>query len=226
MAPISFLDLIWKICSMMFELCDSVLILCFQCQENFMPTAEDKLSSLIKSDGLSYIASPAQRAGTPACASDRRPDTKASASSWALGSLSHCLSFDLWFILTKQVAFQQSVRNLGPCTPIGRKPLATNSSAEKDPSSLKRRRALDYLSRIPSPPHLLLLNSTASPCIKKTFVPPRRSGTPCTLKPVQTPTPKAVSSPVEEEWVNDEELAMIDTQALHVGSSVCSRETV
>ncbi|XP_075892594.1 breast cancer type 2 susceptibility protein [Nelusetta ayraudi] len=173
-----------------------------QCQENFMPTAEEKLSCLIKSDGLSYITSPAQRAGTPACARDRRPDTKAS------------------------VAFQQSVRNLGPCTPIGRKPLDTNSSAEKDPSSLKRRRALDYLSRIPSPPHLLLLNSTASPCIKKTFVPPRRSGTPCTLKPVQTPTPKPVSSPVEEEWVNDEELAMIDTQALRVGSSVCSRETV
>ena len=41
--------------------------------------------------------------------------------------------------------------------------------------------------------------------------------TPSTLKTVQTPARKAVSSPVEEEWVNDEELAMIDTQALLVG---------
>lgn len=130
-----------------------------------------------------------------------------------------------FFPLTKQVAFQQSARHLGPCTPIG-KPPATNSSAEKDPSSLKRRRALDYLSRIPSPPHLSLLNSSTPHCVKKTFVPPRRSGTPCTLKPARKPTPKPVSSPVEDEWVNDEELAMIDTQALRVGSSVCSRETV
>lgn len=182
----------------------------------------------MKSEGRSYITSPAQRAGTPASSKDRRPDTKASARSLVHCQAVHLLinSFEKIKNLPKQVAFQQSVKNLGPCTPTGRKPLATNSSAEKNPSSLKRRRALDYLSRIPSPPQLSPLNSTVAPCVKKTFVPPRRSGTPCTLKPVQTPTPKPVSSPVEEEWVNDEELAMIDTQALHVGSSVCSRKTV
>lgn len=112
-----------------------------------------------------------------------------------------------------QVKSQQSARNLGSFTPVSRNPPATNCSAEKDLSSLKRKRALDYLSHIPSPPPLSLLNSVASPCVNKTFVPPRRSVTPKT-KTVQTPTPKLVNSPVEDEWVNDEELAMINTQTL------------
>lgn len=116
-----------------------------------------------------------------------------------------------------QVTLQQPVRNPGSFTPVSRNPLATNGSTEKDPVSLKRRRALDYLSRIPSPPPLSHLGSVASPCLKKTFNPPRRSGTPSTLKTVQTPARKPVSSLVEDEWVNDEELAMIDTQALLVG---------
>lgn len=131
----------------------------------------------------------------------------------------------LW-VFIQQVKFQPPARNLGSFTPVGRKPPLANSPAEKDAGSLKRKRALDYLSRIPSPPPVSLLNSAASPCVKKTFVPPRRSGTPCTLKPVQTPTHKPVSSPVEEEWVNDEELAMIDTQALLVADSVEAHETV
>ena len=120
-------------------------------------------------------------------------------------------------VLLMQVTSQQPVRSFGSFTPLSRNPPAQNCSTEKDPSSLKRRRALDYLSRIPSPPPLSNLGSVASPCVNKTFVPPRRSVTPSTLKTVQTPARKAVSSPVEEEWVNDEELAMIDTQALLVG---------
>lgn len=96
-------------------------------------------------------------------------------------------------------------------------PSAT-SSTEKDPRNLKRRRALDFLSRIPSPPGLSYLSSVASPCVNKTFNPPRRSGTPSTLITVQTPACKPISSPVEDEWVNDEELAMIDTQALRLGN--------
>lgn len=128
-------------------------------------------------------------------------------------------------VFLQQVKFQQPVRNLGSFTPVGRKPPLASSPAE-DAGSLKRRRALDYLSRIPSPPQVSLLNSAASPCVKKTFVPPRRSGTPCTLKPVQTPTHKPVSSPVEDEWVNDEELAMIDTQALLVADPVEAHEAV
>lgn len=40
--------------------------------------------------------------------------------------------------------------------------------------------------------------------------------TPSTLKTVQTPSHKPADSLGEDEWVNDEELAMIDTQALRV----------
>lgn len=115
------------------------------------------------------------------------------------------------------VIFQQPIRSLGSFTPVSRNPPLGNGLTEKDPKSLKRRRALDYLSRIPSPPPVSNLGSVASPCVNKTFNPPRRSGTPSTLKTVQTPAPKPVVLPVEDEWVNDEELAMIDTQALHVG---------
>lgn len=121
---------------------------------------------------------------------------------------------------------QQPARSLGSFTPVGRNPPATNCSVEKDRSSLKRRRALDYLSRIPSPPPLSVLNAAASPCVNKTFIPPRRSGNHSTVKSVQTPANKPVSSLVEDEWVNDEELAMIDTQALLVGDSVDKYETV
>lgn len=111
---------------------------------------------------------------------------------------------------------QKPGRNLGSVTPVGRKSPTPTSSAEKDPKSLKRRRALDYLSRIPSPPPLSHLGSVASPCVNKTFNPPRRSVIPSTLKTVQTPSHKPADSLGEDEWVNDEELAMIDTQALRV----------
>lgn len=82
---------------------------------------------------------------------------------------------------------------------------------------------MEYLSRIPSPPPLSFLTSV-SPCVNKTFIPPRRSGTPTTLKTVQPPTQKPVSLPVDDQWVNDEELAMIDTQALFVGESTEAQE--
>uniref|UniRef100_A0A3Q1EGA8 BRCA2 DNA repair associated n=1 Tax=Acanthochromis polyacanthus TaxID=80966 RepID=A0A3Q1EGA8_9TELE len=153
-----------------------------QRHENFSLSAEEKLSHLIRSDGLSSITSPALQPQTPASGT-----------------------------------FQKPVRSLGSFTPVSRNPPAATSSAEKDPRSLKRRRALDYLSRIPSPPPLSHLGSVGSPCVNKTFNPPRRSATPSTLKTVQTPAHKSTDSLVEDEWVHDEELAMIDTQALHGG---------
>ncbi|XP_070762067.1 breast cancer type 2 susceptibility protein [Enoplosus armatus] len=164
-----------------------------QGQESFFLTAEEKLSYLVKSDSLRSVYSPALQTRTPASTTDRRQDKRTS------------------------VTFQQPVRSFGSFTPVSRNPPAANCSTEKDPSSLRRRRALDYLSRIPSPPPLAHLGSVASPCVKKTFNPPRRSGTPSTLKTAQTPARKPVISPMEDEWVNDEELAMIDTQALLVG---------
>uniref|UniRef100_A0A3Q2CW94 Tower domain-containing protein n=1 Tax=Cyprinodon variegatus TaxID=28743 RepID=A0A3Q2CW94_CYPVA len=120
--------------------------------------------------------------------------------------------------LKSLVTFQKPGKSLGSFTPVSSKLPAPTSSTEKDPKSLKRKRALDYLSRIPSPPPISPLGSVVSPCVKRTFNPPRRSGPPSTLKPAQTVEPKRADSLVEDEWVNDEELAMIDTQELHVGN--------
>ncbi|CAJ1065080.1 breast cancer type 2 susceptibility protein [Xyrichtys novacula] len=162
-----------------------------QSQENFFVSAEEKLRLVLRSDGPHFISSPALQTGTSAPSTERRQSTK------------------------MNLISQHQARNLGSFTPVSRNPPSeTESSTEKNPSTLKRKRALDYLSRIPSPPPLTLLNSVNSPCVKKTFNPPRRSGTPSTLKPVQTPARKPVDQPVEREWVNDEELAMIDTQDL------------
>ncbi|XP_030007764.1 breast cancer type 2 susceptibility protein [Sphaeramia orbicularis] len=166
---------------------------CVQAQGNFFVTAEEKLSHMVTSDGFSAISSPALQPPTPAPTTEKRQDAKTNVTS------------------------QQPNRILGAFTPVSWKPAPPNSSAEKDPKSLKRRRALDYLSRIPSPPPLPHLSSGTTPCVKKTFNPPRRSGTPSTLKTVQTPAPKPPVLPVEDGWVNDEELAMIDTQKLCAG---------
>lgn len=121
----------------------------------------------------------------------------------------------LCFILcwNPQVTPQQKSSIFLPFTPLNRRtPASTCDSEAKDPKNLKRRRGLDYLSRIPSPPPLIPLKTRASPCINKTFNPPRRSVTP---KPPQNECSSASRPPPEEEkWVHDEELAMIDTQAL------------
>uniref|UniRef100_A0A671L2V7 Breast cancer type 2 susceptibility protein homolog n=1 Tax=Sinocyclocheilus anshuiensis TaxID=1608454 RepID=A0A671L2V7_9TELE len=115
-----------------------------------------------------------------------------------------------------RVTPQQKSSIFSPFTPLNRRtPASACNSEGKDPKSLKRRRGLDYLSRIPSPPPLTPLKNTASPCINRTFNPPRRSVTP---KPPQNESPRALCPPPgEEKWVHDEELAMIDTQALLEG---------
>ncbi|XP_015241885.1 PREDICTED: breast cancer type 2 susceptibility protein isoform X2 [Cyprinodon variegatus] len=165
-----------------------------QCQDNFCPSAEEKLAQLVKSDGMQSVCSPSLQPQPAGSATDRRQS------------------------LSSNVTFQKPGKSLGSFTPVSSKLPAPTSSTEKDPKSLKRKRALDYLSRIPSPPPISPLGSVVSPCVKRTFNPPRRSGPPSTLKPAQTVEPKRADSLVEDEWVNDEELAMIDTQELHVGN--------
>ncbi|XP_043975075.1 breast cancer type 2 susceptibility protein isoform X2 [Gambusia affinis] len=160
-----------------------------QGQDNFFLTAEEKLAHLIKSDGS---CSSSLQPQMPVAA--RRQDSKTN------------------------MAFLKPIKSLGSFTPVSSNLPVATSSTEKDPKSLKRKRALDYLSRIPSPPPISPLGSVVSPCVNKTFNPPRRSGAPSTLKPVQTATPKSTDSLVDDEWVNDDELVMIDTQALHVGN--------
>lgn len=182
-----------------------------QRHQNFFSTAEEKLSHLVKSDHPSSVSSPALRPQTPVSTTTEQRVS--------LFFIVWCLCYKIhlmliFSVLFAQATFQKPVGNLGFSTPVSKNPPATSSSTEKDPRSLKRRKALAYLSRIPSPPPLSCLGSVTSPSVKSTFNPPRKSGTPSTLRNVHTPAPKPSDSLGEDEWVNDEELAMIDTQKL------------
>ncbi|XP_028656592.2 LOW QUALITY PROTEIN: breast cancer type 2 susceptibility protein [Erpetoichthys calabaricus] len=105
-------------------------------------------------------------------------------------------------------------------TPAKRKAV---EDEESDRKSIKKKKALDFLSRIPSPPPLTPLKNIVSDSLKKGFHPPRKQTfTPETRKEETSDKSQAVlcNKPVssnhfpEDQWVNDEELAMINTQAL------------
>ncbi|XP_062329445.1 breast cancer type 2 susceptibility protein [Osmerus eperlanus] len=156
-----------------------------QGQELFFLSAEERLSNLIPSDPSSF-SSPALQPRTPAWKTQDGGIHKTP---------------------------QQPIRGFGSMTPINSSlPPPISSSGKLDPKSLKRKRGLDSLCRIPSPPPIYPLGTMTTPCVNKTFNPPRRSDT-----PAQTPAPRPAPPEVEDEWVNDEELAMIDTQALYSG---------
>ncbi|KFZ51348.1 Breast cancer type 2 susceptibility protein, partial [Antrostomus carolinensis] len=103
----------------------------------------------------------------------------------------------------------------------------TPSSAavnENHPKNSKKRKAMDFLSRIPAPPPLTPICSIISPSLKKAFQPPRSLGLHCSKSSKETNqnighvTPcrklrETVHLP-ENDLVADEELAMINTQAL------------
>ncbi|KAG2457220.1 BRCA2 protein, partial [Polypterus senegalus] len=105
-------------------------------------------------------------------------------------------------------------------TPAKRKAV---EDEESDRKSIKKKKALDFLSRIPSPPPLTPLKNIVSDSLKKGFHPPRKQTfTPETRKEetshksqvVLCNTPVSSNHFPEDQWVNDEELAMINTQAL------------
>ncbi|XP_073673869.1 breast cancer type 2 susceptibility protein [Garra rufa] len=154
--------------------------------ERFFSIAEEKLSDVVPSGVLGSFQSPR----TPGVQSNPK--------------------------INGRVTPQQKTSVFSPFTPLNKRtPAPACNSEGKDPKSFKRRRGLDYLSRIPSPPPLTPLKTSASPCVNRTFNPPRRSVTP---KPPQNASPRASRPPPgEEKWVHDEELAMIDTQALLEG---------
>ncbi|NXE82144.1 BRCA2 protein, partial [Cochlearius cochlearius] len=103
----------------------------------------------------------------------------------------------------------------------------TPSSAtinEDHPKNSKKRKAMDFLSCIPAPPPLTPICSIISPSLKKAFQPPRSLGLQRGKSPKETNrnighvTPcrklrETVHLP-ENDLVADEELAMINTQAL------------
>ncbi|OCT96028.1 breast cancer type 2 susceptibility protein isoform X1 [Xenopus laevis] len=99
-------------------------------------------------------------------------------------------------------------------------------SKEIELKTCKKRKALDFLSRIPSPPPVTPVRPLVSPSLQKAFRPPRscsihRLGpeTKHSTENVQRTTAKSTKDPakLEGEFVADEELAMINTQALLLG---------
>ncbi|KAL6471416.1 hypothetical protein MHYP_G00200660 [Metynnis hypsauchen] len=158
-----------------------------QSYENFFSVAEEKLSNLIPPGNLKSVQSP-RTLGVP---SMPKPNSR------------------------MNITPQQS-RVFSPFTPVTKRATAsTDQTPEaKDPKSLKRKRGIDYLSRVPSPPPLNPLSIVTPPSVKKIFNPPRRSGPPQLACPDPALTRRSAAPAVEEQWVKDEELAMINTQTL------------
>ncbi|NXH15784.1 BRCA2 protein, partial [Bucco capensis] len=97
----------------------------------------------------------------------------------------------------------------------------TPSSAtisEDHPRNSKKRKAMDFLSCIPAPPPVAPICSIISPSLKKAFQPPRSLGLQHSKSSKETNQNTGhVTSSVqlpENDLVADEELAMINTQAL------------
>ncbi|NWS16020.1 BRCA2 protein, partial [Pachyramphus minor] len=113
---------------------------------------------------------------------------------------------------------------LKPVTPGSAKTPSPAAVSEDHLKNTKKRKAMDFLSCIPAPPPLTPICSVISPSVKKAFQPPRSLGlqrSKSSKEPDQnighvTPCRKlreTVHLP-ENDLVADEELAMINTQAL------------
>ncbi|KAL6083927.1 hypothetical protein STEG23_026588, partial [Scotinomys teguina] len=98
-----------------------------------------------------------------------------------------------------------------------------------DPKTCRKRRALDFLSWLPLPPPVSPICTFVSPAAQKAFQPPRSCGTKCATPRKEkeprspqrrVPFQKASGvSLLEHDSVADEELALLNTQALVPGSS-------
>ncbi|KFV02583.1 Breast cancer type 2 susceptibility protein, partial [Tauraco erythrolophus] len=95
---------------------------------------------------------------------------------------------------------------------------------EDHPKNSKKRKAMDFLSCIPAPPPLTPMCSIISPSLKKAFQPPRSLSLPRSKSSKETNQNIGHATPCrrlretvhlhENDLVADEELAMINTQAL------------
>uniref|UniRef100_A0A8C5R221 Tower domain-containing protein n=1 Tax=Leptobrachium leishanense TaxID=445787 RepID=A0A8C5R221_9ANUR len=103
------------------------------------------------------------------------------------------------------------------------KPSLSACRSETDPKVCKQLQGLDYLSRVPSPPPITPVRSFVSPYLQRAFCPPRSSSThkACTQvkghKDENTPRRDLKNAHREGGFVADEELALINTQALMLG---------
>ncbi|KAM5336603.1 breast cancer type 2 susceptibility protein isoform 2-T2 [Glossophaga mutica] len=116
-------------------------------------------------------------------------------------------------------------------TPVSAQMTSKSCKGEKavdDPKNCKKRQALDFLSRLPLPPPVSPICTFVSPAAQKAFQPPRSCGTkyetPIKKKELSSPqiTPLKKfndTSLLEVDSISDEELALINTQALLSGSA-------
>ncbi|XP_036893066.1 breast cancer type 2 susceptibility protein isoform X2 [Sturnira hondurensis] len=116
-------------------------------------------------------------------------------------------------------------------TPVSAQMTSKSCKGEEaldDQKNCKKRQALDFLSRLPLPPPVSPICTFVSPAAKKAFQPPRSCGTKyeTTIKkkelssPQRTPLKKFNdTSLLEVDSISDEELALINTQALLSGSA-------
>ncbi|NXO66646.1 BRCA2 protein, partial [Phainopepla nitens] len=117
-----------------------------------------------------------------------------------------------------------STPNMKLVTPGSAKTPSPATVNEDHLKTSKKRKAMDFLSCIPAPPPLTPICSVISPSVKRAFQPPRSLGLQHSKSPKETDqnigrvTPcrkvrETVHLP-ENDLVADEELAMINTQAL------------
>ncbi|XP_031194695.1 breast cancer type 2 susceptibility protein isoform X2 [Mastomys coucha] len=188
--------------------------------ETFYKEAEKKLIHVLKGDSPKW--------STPNKDPTREPHTASTCSA------SHLLGAGGQLLRISPTGQQNYQSPLSPCTPKGKStPLAHSSqkaakscSGENkinDPKTCRKRRALDFLSRLPLPPPVSPICTFVSPAAQKAFQPPRSCGTKCA-----TPIKKEPSSPrrrtpfqkasgvslLDCDSVADEELALLSTQAL------------
>ncbi|NXG41673.1 BRCA2 protein, partial [Psilopogon haemacephalus] len=180
---------------------------------SFCSDAESKLMNLIQRN-LTLTPSLTKRCGlespSPSCNSGLYPEDKSLISSKMEIKYPSPLS--------------TSTPNMKLVTQGSAKMPSSATTNEDHPQNSKKRKAMDFLSCIPAPPPLTPMHSVISPSLRRAFQPPRSLGvqhrkasnetnqsighvTPC-RKPRQT-----VQLP-ENDLVADEELAMINTQAL------------
>ncbi|KAF5900401.1 breast cancer type 2 susceptibility protein isoform X1, partial [Clarias magur] len=114
--------------------------------EHFFIAAEEKLSNLIPTGFLNSCESPR----TPGLTSAPKPNGR------------------------NNVTPHQASRLFSPFTPVTKQtPVPTGNSDPKDPRSVKRKRGMEYLTRLQNPAPLVSLGMVRSPRVSKTFNPPR-----------------------------------------------------
>ncbi|NXQ29646.1 BRCA2 protein, partial [Alaudala cheleensis] len=117
-----------------------------------------------------------------------------------------------------------STPNMKLVTPGSAKTPSPATVNEDHLKTSKKRKAMDFLSCIPAPPPLTPICSVISPSVKRAFQPPRSLGLQHSKSPKETDQNTGHVTPCrkvretvhlpENDLVADEELAMINTQAL------------